>query len=201
MRRTTLSYFDFPGGRGEDCRLALYLAGVDFVDDRIPRAQWAERKEQTVWGSVPVLEHQGQRLGQSNAILWFIGQAHGLLPEDPFEAARHLSILAAVEDVRHKLAPTLWMKDPEQKKAAREAIADGWLRDWARRMEACLGEGPFVGGDAIGVVDLKLFVLMKWIIEGGLDHVPAAVFTDQPKMKALYLAVRAHDQVVAWYAR
>ena len=26
----TLSYFDFSGGRGEPCRMALHLAGVGF---------------------------------------------------------------------------------------------------------------------------------------------------------------------------
>ncbi len=35
MSKVKLSYFDFSGGRGEACRLALFLGGVDFVDDRV----------------------------------------------------------------------------------------------------------------------------------------------------------------------
>jgi len=34
--RLKLSYFDFPGGRGEPARLALNLAGIPFEDYRIP---------------------------------------------------------------------------------------------------------------------------------------------------------------------
>lgn len=34
----TLTYFDFDGSRGLECRLALHVAGVPFQDVRIGRA-------------------------------------------------------------------------------------------------------------------------------------------------------------------
>ena len=58
-----------------------------------------------------------------------------------------------------------------------------------------------MGGDAIGVADLKLCLLMQWFIGGGLDHVPAVVFAAKPRLMAWYEAIRGHDKVVAWYAR
>ena len=38
MTKPKLTYFDAPVSRGEECRLALHLAGVDFEDDRLKRA-------------------------------------------------------------------------------------------------------------------------------------------------------------------
>jgi hypothetical protein len=35
MHKLTLTYFDFPGGRGEASRLALHIAGVDWTDNRV----------------------------------------------------------------------------------------------------------------------------------------------------------------------
>ena len=35
MSKPRLIYFDFAGSRGEECRIALHLAGVDFEDVRV----------------------------------------------------------------------------------------------------------------------------------------------------------------------
>ena len=56
MTKPRLIYFDAPVSRGEECRLALHLAGVDFEDVRINPAAWPAMKEQTPYGGLPVLE-------------------------------------------------------------------------------------------------------------------------------------------------
>ena len=40
MSKPKLYYFDAPVSRGEECRLALHLAGIDFEDARIKFADW-----------------------------------------------------------------------------------------------------------------------------------------------------------------
>ena len=35
MSKPRLTYFDFAGSRGEECRIALHLAGIDFDDVRV----------------------------------------------------------------------------------------------------------------------------------------------------------------------
>jgi len=42
MTKPKLTYFDAPVSRGEECRLALHLAGVDFEDIRIRSADDVE---------------------------------------------------------------------------------------------------------------------------------------------------------------
>ncbi|MDB4960518.1 MAG: hypothetical protein JWP01_517 [Myxococcales bacterium] len=197
-----LTYFDLSGSRGEECRLALHLAGIDFEDHRLSRAEWAALKPTTPFGSVPVLELPGKPpLAQSNAILVLIGRRHGLHPADDFEAARHEALMAHVEDLRHMLSPTLRIKDEDQKRAVRQELASGYLPAWAAATENQLGEGPFVAGSTLQVVDLKLYMVVRWIATGTIDHIPASVFDAYPKLQRLYQAVPAHEGVRAWNAR
>src|SRR5687767_2792814 len=127
MTKPRLIYFDAPVSRGEECRLALHLAGIDFEDVRVKADAWPAMKEQMPYGALPVLELPGRPpLAQSNAILVMIGRGHGLHPADDFEAARHEAMMQHVEDLRAAVGPTIRMSDAE-KKAAREALVRGFL--------------------------------------------------------------------------
>jgi glutathione S-transferase len=199
MAKYKLTYFDFPGGRGEDCRLALHIAGADFEDDRVKGPTWRDRKASTPFGAMPVLTVDGVgELGQSNAILVYLGGQLEMHPTEPFQAARHLAVMGAVEDMRRTLQglPT---KDESEKKAKREEVASGYMQTWGANVQRQIGEGPFLAGKALCVADLKLFVLMRWFATGGFDHVPRDVFAGFPKLIALYEAVEAHPKVAAWY--
>jgi glutathione S-transferase len=201
MPSMTLTYFDAPASRGEECRLALFIAGVPFTDERLKGPQWEEKKRTTPFGALPVLSAEGHRpLAQSNAILGLIGRLHGLLPSDPWEAARHESVMGAVEDLRNRLGPTNRIKDPVEKKRAREELASGYLKEWSTNIEQQLGE-PFVGGSKVSVADLKIFVVVTPILKGTVDHIPADIFKPFPKLLRLYEAVKTHPKVVEWYAR
>jgi glutathione S-transferase len=202
MSKPKLTYFDAPVSRGEECRLALHLAGVDFEDVRIKGVDWPQLKNQTPFGSMPILDLPGKPpLAQSNAILVFIGRSHGLHPKDDFEAARHEAMMAHVEDLRATVTPTLRIQDPEEKKKAREALAANYLHLWAARAEKQIDQGPFFGGEKIHVVDLKLHMAVRWFNSGRVDYVPATVFDDFPKLNRIHDAVRDHAGVKAWNAK
>jgi glutathione S-transferase len=202
MSKPRLIYFDFSGSRGEECRMALHLAGIDFEDVRVAFKDWPALKETTPFGALPVLELAGRPpLAHSNAILLFIGRQHGLHPSDAFEAAQHESLMCAVEDLRHAITPTLRITDPEQKRLAREALAANELRIWGAQVERQLRDGPFVGGAALQVADLKLYMVVRWLTTGTLDHVPATVLDHCPKLLRLHQAVANHPGVLAWQAR
>ena len=196
---TKISYFDFPGGRGEDCRLALHIAGVDFEDDRIKGPAWGEMKAGTPMGKLPVLTIDGRQVAQSNAILAYLGREHGLHPADAFEAARHESVMMYVEDFRAQIAQDTSADDEDDKREKRIAFADGYMNDWAERVERQIA-GPFFAGDDINVVDLKISGLIGWFKRGGVDHIGADYFDRFPKLTALYDAVHSHERVADWYA-
>ena len=202
MSRPKLTYFDAPVSRGEECRLALHLAGVDFEDVRLKREEWAALKPTTPFGGVPVFEMPGKPpLAQSNAILVFIGRSHGLHPKDDFEAARHEAVMLYVEELRAAVSPTLRISDPEEKKRAREALAAGFLPEWGARAERQIEKGPFFAGAKLNVVDLKLHSVVRWFASGTVDHVPKTIFADFPKLTSVYEAVQSHPGVVGWYEK
>jgi glutathione S-transferase len=201
MTKPKLIYFDAPVSRGEECRLSLHLAGIDFEDVRIKGADWPAMKEQTPYGALPVLELPGRPpLAQSNAILVMIGRLHGLHPTDDFEAARHEGMMQHVEDLRAVVGPTIRMADPE-KKAAREAMVEGFLPAWARSAEKNISGEPFFGGAKLNVADLKLHMAVRWFIGGKVDHIPATIFAGYPKLMRVHDAVRDHAGVKSWYAK
>jgi glutathione S-transferase len=201
MTKPRLIYFDAPVSRGEECRLALHLAGIDFEDVRIKGSDWPAMKDGTPYGALPVLELPGRApLAHSNAILVMIGRQHGLHPKDEFEAAREEGMMQHVEDLRAVVGPTIRMADPE-KKAAREAMVTGFLPAWARSAEKNIPGGPFFGGEKLNVVDLKLHMAVRWFIGGKVDHIPATIFAGYPKLMRVHDAVRDHSGVKSWYAR
>src|SRR5215216_3883280 len=68
MSGPKLTCFDFDGGRGECARLAFAIGGVPFIDDRVPFTAWKDRKADTPFGALPVLQVDGRTVAQSNGI-------------------------------------------------------------------------------------------------------------------------------------
>ena len=124
MTRPRLTYFDAPVSRGEECRLAFTLAGVDFEDRRVTRDEWLALKPTSPFGGLPILEVEGHPpIGQSNAILTYIGRRYGLHPTDLAAAALHEGVLAHVEDLRATVAHAGRGADEGEKKRVREQLA------------------------------------------------------------------------------
>lgn len=194
---TRLTYFDFDGSRGLECRLALALAGVPFHDERVKREAWPALKPTLPYGAMPVLTVDGKTLAQAQAILLYVGRTHGLHPTDPWEAAQHEALMLSVEDLRAKV-PGKAATDDETR-AAREAFAAGWLTQWAATTEAAVA-GPFVAGASPHVVDLKLYVMLRALSTGTYDHIPASFLEPYPKLRALLAAVDALPAVRGWFA-
>ena len=201
VTKPRLIYFDAPVSRGEECRLALHIAGVEFEDVRVKSDQWKQLKPTLPYGALPVLELPDRApLAHSNAILVLIGRQYRLHPSDVYEAARHEGMMQHVEDLRGVVGPTIWMPDAE-KKAAREKIAADYLPAWGAAAEKNILGSPFFGGEKLNVVDLKLHMAVRWFIGGKVDHIPATIFGDYPKLIRVHDAVRDDAHVKAWYAK
>ena len=153
-------------------------------------------------GTVPVLDVPGHpTLAQSNAILTYIGRQYGVHPADSFEAARHEAMLCHVEDLRAQAGPVIRIQGDAEKKAARAQLVETTLPAWATQTEKNLTGSPFFGGEKLNVVDLKLYMAVKWFAGGNVDHVPANVFARFEKLNKLYETVRDDARIKAWYAR
>ena len=147
MAKLKLSYFDAHGGRGEPARLALAVGGVSFEDDRIAAANWPARKPSTPFGSLPVLEVDGQLITQCNTINRYVGKLADLYPTDPWQAALCDEIMDAVEDIDTQVGATFNMSE-EEKKIARAKLVSGPLPLFLERIERRLKErgGQYFAG-------------------------------------------------------
>ncbi|CAL1536990.1 unnamed protein product [Lymnaea stagnalis] len=72
-----LSYFDLRG-RAETSRLVLHAAKKKFHDNRVAFSDWGNLKPKTPFGSLPVLEVDGQQFAQGMALAAFLARENGL---------------------------------------------------------------------------------------------------------------------------
>ena len=201
MPEYTLDYFDFHGGRGEVTRLIMAIAGVEFEDNRIAVADWPAVRDQAPFKALPVLHIDGEAVSQSNAMNRYLGRLAGLYPEDPVAALRCDEICDAVEDILTKVVVTFGMKDEDEKKAAREALAKGPIRMYLEALQAKLERGgDYFVEDRMTVADIKVFIWVRSLRAGVLDHVPKDIVeTSAPKLAEHCDRIAAHPGIVAWY--
>jgi glutathione S-transferase len=202
MLKPKLTYFDFDGGRGEVARLAFALGGIAFEDDRVSFADWERRKGLTPFGALPVLEVDGRTVTQSNGINRYVGKLVGLYPADPWQAALCDEAMDAVEDVGQMIVATLALPASE-KKARREALAAGPIPFFLDRLQRRLDEngGHYFADGRLTVADLKVFLWIRYLMSGTLDHVsPDVPGRVAPRLVAHCERIKGHPAVSAYYA-
>ncbi len=202
MTTPKLTYFDFDGGRGETARLAFTIGSLAFKDDRVSFADWPNRKPLMPFGALPVLEVDGKAVAQSNTINRYVGRLAGLYPADPWQAALCDETMDAVEDIATRVFATIVLPEAE-KKAQREELANGPIPYSLSRLQQRLDThgGRYFADDRLTVADLKVFVWIRHLRSGALDHVPS----DLPDRIAPGLVehgsrVMNHPGVSAYYA-
>lgn len=206
----------WPGiqGRGEFVRLALEEAGADYVDvARGPGGMSAMTRlmeKATHPPFAPPFLKDGETLiGQTAAILLYLGARHGLAPKDPegglwtHQIQLTLSdLVAEAHDTHHPIATSLYYED--QKQEARRRAEDfrrnripkflGWCETILARNPA--GDAHLVGG-TLTYADLSLFQ----VVEGLSYAFPKAMkhlLKDLPKVAALREAVAARPRIRAY---
>lgn len=178
MQKLKLSYFDMNAGRGEVARIALFIGKVAYEDNRVKFVDWPAMKQKTLFGSIPILEVDGQEVAQSNGINRFVGKLTGLYPTDPLQAAFCDEAMDAVEDVSSQVVSSFNIKDEEEKKAKRKELSDGPLTFYLTRLQRRLEArgGQYFADNRLTVADLKVYLWIRHIKSGNLDYIP----TDLP---------------------
>ena len=202
MGKPKLVYFDIDGARGEAARLAMVIGGVPFDDDRVKFADWPGRKPGTPYGALPVLELDGQTVAQCNGINRYVGKLAGLYPSDAWQAALCDEAMDAVEEISTSIWSTMSLPAAE-KKAQRESLAAGPLSyslDCLQRRLVAQG-GQYFADGRLTVADLKVFVWIRHLRSGQLDHIPVDL-PDRvaPRLIEHHGRVDRHPAVNAYYA-
>jgi len=203
MATLRFTYFDLKGSRGQVARLAFDLASVDFEDVRLTFQDFMATKDQYPFGALPILEVDGQVIAQSNGINRYVGKRTDLYPSDPLQAAFCDEIMSAVEDITTKVGRTIFMNDEDEKKKAREALAEGPIPFFLKRIAARLEKrgGDYFADNRLTVADLKVFVWVRSLNAGILDHVPSdLVAKHAPALASHHDRVWALPKIQAHYA-
>jgi len=201
MTTYKLTYFDFDGGRAEPIRIAFHAAGIEFEDNRLSFSEFGEMRHETRFNALPVLEIDAAAVTQSNGMSRYVGKLAGLYPEDDVQALYCDEALGAVEDTYHHIVRTFGLQDDELKKA-REKLVDGWLSVYLRGLSELLarGGGVYFADSRLTVADLKVFVQIRSLTAGTLDHVPTDLVQRlAPNLVEHQARIESDPLVVAYY--
>ncbi|MFZ6724906.1 glutathione S-transferase [Undibacterium sp. MH2W] len=203
MSQLKLTYFDVHGGRGEPVRLALAIGGIAFEDHRFSFAEFPEVRKTTPFGQVPTLEVDGVTVTQCDAMLRYAGKLAGLYPNDAFQALLCDEVMYVVEESIVRLGPTFRMTGEEQK-AARLALVNGPMPVYLQWLEKQLlaHGGEYFADNRLTVADLKVFVDIRGLNSGRLDHVPTDLVEKvAPALNAHLQRISSLPTVQAYYAK
>jgi len=209
-----LYYWPTIQGRGEFVRLALEAAGADYEDvarqDDGKSMRRLMESAETPPFAPPFLELGGRIVGQTAAILAWIGPQLGLAPNGDSEDRAWLNqvqltiadLVAEAHDSHHPVDLMAYYDDQKPEAARRsEGFRDKRIPKflgWAERVLDRNPSGPtWLVGDCLTYADLSLFQ----IVEGLFYAFPKAArraLADTPKVVALHDRVTHLPRVSAY---
>lgn len=203
MPQLKLTYFDFHGGRAEPVRLALAIGSVAFEDYRFSFPEFAEVRKTTPFNQVPTLDVDGVRVTQCDAILRYAGKLAGLYPTDPFQALLCDEVMYVVEEAGVKMGPSFRMTGDAQKEA-RLALVNGSMPVYLAWLQSQLVAhgGQYFADNRLTVADLKVFVDVRGLTSGRLDHIPTDLVEKvAPLLNAHMQRIAQMPAVAKYYAK
>jgi glutathione S-transferase len=203
MPQLKLTYFDIHGGRAEPARLALAIGGIAFEDHRFGFPEFAEVRKTTPFNQVPTLQVDGVQVTQCDSILRYVGKLAGLYPTDPMQALLCDEVMYVVEEAGVKLGPSFRMTGEAQKEA-RLALVNGSMPVYLAWLQSQLlaHGGEYFADKRLTVADLKVFVDVRGLNSGRLDHVPTDLVEKvAPLLNAHMQRIAQLPAVLQYYAK
>jgi len=202
--KPTLVYWDICG-LAQPIRLALECAGVEYFDVRIEAGEagtagykqtWFKRKAEvgaagTRFPNLPYFMDATRKLPQSNAILSYIGRAHGLIGPEPDLVDL---VLQQTSDLDDTITGACYRNF-----AGLATFLDRGLAPALEEWKLLLADKPFTTGPVLTVADLKIYETFRKIKIIEAEH-GTQVFARFPELEAFLDRVRAHPNLVAYRA-
>ena len=157
MPKYVLHYFA-GNGRAIISRAILCYAKADWTNDAIKREDWPTIKKSGLceFEQVPILEVDGKKYSQSNAITLYLAETFNLMGKDIEENYQIRSLLFAIDDYNVEIWKALFSPDeakkPELLKAALEKFKFFVGKFEKRYVD--LGKGKYFLGDKFTLADI-----------------------------------------------
>ncbi|KAF9612422.1 hypothetical protein IFM89_039455 [Coptis chinensis] len=171
---------------------ALKLKGIDYeyIPENLSRKSALLLEYNPVHKKIPVLVHGGKPIAESIVILEYIEEMwpeKPLLPKDPYKRsiARFWSKFA--DDKGSSMWKIIFYPD-EREQAIKDSL------EYLKTIEDLgLGETPFFGGDAIGLVDLVFGVIAHWL--GAIEEIAGVKLLETNRFPRLHAWTENFKQV------
>ena len=200
-------YSNLPFWRAEVLRVSLFIKDIPFEDIRISREEFIHLIKtgflpngmKVPFHQLPVIEVDGEIIGQTGAIARYCGKISNLYADDMLKAAKIDQIIDAATDITNVVSPTIREKDQEKKMEDRKVLVNKLLPRWFRYLENLLLEDDstwFV--EKMTIADIAIWRLLGWLTSGIIDGIPTSIVDDFPKLKNIHHQVHTHPKVQEW---
>ena len=201
-------YSHTPFWRAEVLRVSLFISNIPFEDVRISREEFINmiktgylpNGKKVPFHQLPVIEVDGEIIGQTGAIARYCGKISNLYSNDNTNAAKIDQIIDAATDITNLVSPTIREKDEQKKIEDRLLLKNKLLPRWFRYLENILSESTsewFVE-NKMTIADIAMWRLLGWLISGIIDGIPTTIVDSYPKLKNIHTKVHHHTKVQEW---
>ena len=201
-------YSHTPFWRAEVLRVSLFISNIPFEDVRISREEFINmiktgylpNGKKVPFHQLPVIEVDGEIIGQTGAIARYCGKISNLYSKDNINAAKIDQIIDAATDITNLVSPTIREKDEQKKVEDRLLLKNKLLPRWFRYLENILLESTsdwFVE-NKMTIADIAMWRLLGWLISGIIDGIPTTIVDSYPKLKNIHTNVHHHPKVQEW---
>ena len=201
-------YSHTPFWRAEVLRVSLFISNIPFEDVRISREEFINmiktgylpNGKKVPFHQLPVIEVDGEIIGQTGAIARYCGKISNLYSNDNINAAKIDQIIDAATDITNLVSPTIREKDEQKKVEDRLLLKNKLLPRWFRYLENILSESTsdwFVE-NKMTIADIAMWRLLGWLISGIIDGIPTTIVDSYPKLKNIHTSVHHQPKVQEW---
>merc|ERR1712029_87026 len=196
MADIKLRYFN-ARGRAECIRWVLEYAGAQYEDVRFDREAWPEQKKAMLTGMVPQLEYDGIPLGETNAIVSFLGKEFQLAGTGNIEQARCEMVANLIGDFIGKGAKMRVETDEEKKKVMMAEYLEKTVPQFMEMMVKLLqaNNGKNLVGSGVTYADIILACLFDSI--SNFDPQFASIKLPDP-LEDSNKMIREHPKIKTW---
>nr|XP_034174007.1 glutathione S-transferase-like [Osmia lignaria]XP_034174008.1 glutathione S-transferase-like [Osmia lignaria] len=192
-----LIYFN-ARGRAEHIRYIFAYAGIDYVDQRIPKERWTELKKSMPYGMLPVLEIDGKPISQSNAVARYLARKHNLTGRDEWEAMQCDVLVDTLGDLKQFISQYRTEEDLFKKEEKKAKLLKETIPFYLNKFEKTVGEN---GGYAVGSTTTWADFVFAVALENFENIFGTTALENYPGLRALKKRVHEIPAIVDWLAK
>jgi glutathione S-transferase len=156
------------------------------------------------WDMLPVLQTPNGTLAESSAILRYVGGFAGLIPTDPYQAAKADEFMDGMGPLARALDTTFGISDFDERVAKRKAIFEegGKGANNLQFLEDKVGKsssGWAADTDEMSIADLKLFTELFALFSGNYDGIEKSVIARYPHLLQYHNKVSTEPRIAKHY--